>query len=118
MRSFAVICHDMDREQQREAVLSQLQKGAARRPYEAILTTTAVLGLLRIGAAASGRMLRIEVAGQSKGLGYKMSGEDMQLLQALGHIEHHGKFLEITERGNALVREMLAFAKAWEGGAA
>lgn len=101
--------------EQREAVLSTLQSGRAMRRHEVILTSPALLGLMRTSVSAGGRVVRRTLTADGPAQAGRVSAEDLQCLLGLGYLVErgNGKWLEITDAGNALVRDLVVFARGW-----
>lgn len=103
---------------ERLQVLSRLQSTRAAREHDVILTSRALLGLMRMAAADDNRVMRRTLTADGPQQSGRVSAEDLQCLKELGYMVERsgGKWLEITDTGNALVREMLEFARQWNGG--
>lgn len=104
-----------DTSEARVQTLGRCQSGRAMREFAAVLSSSGLLGLLRIAATQSGRWVRADLL--NGGGTYRMHGEDLAWLEQHGHLEKSGKWVVVTDQGNALVRAVLAFAQTWEGGA-
>lgn len=85
-----------------------------RRSRVSMLTSNALLGLMRIAAAPGGRTQRTGFVGGSHAT-YLMSGDDVQELIERKLLEADGtRYLAITQKGNGLVRHLLEVAKSYE----
>ena len=98
-----------------KAALQRCISERSRGGYELKLSSCGVVGLFRVANAAQGRFKRAELTANGPA-GYRLTGEDLAWLIARGHLMESDKWLEITDQGQTLVREMVAFAQGWEGG--
>ena len=98
----------------RAATLNRCQSSKAMREYELRLSSTGLLGLLKVAATQGGRWMRNDIVGCTGG---RMTGDDLAWLMQLGYLANAGKYVEVTDLGNALVRDLLVFAQEWKGGA-
>lgn len=96
----------------RAAALSRSM--SERKEFERMLSSSGLLWLLRIAAKQSGRMKRHDLT--HGGDSSRLKGEDLAWLLQAGHLQESGIWVEVTDQGNALVRDVLAFAQKWEGG--
>jgi hypothetical protein len=88
--------------------------GRMGRDHELVLSSSGLLGLLRLAAKGTGRTKRDELT--YGGNLNRMAGEDVHFLLQAGYLEERGKWVEVSDQGNALVRELLVFAQTWKGG--
>lgn len=102
----AVVCDDQ------AAALKRCM--SERKEFELRLSSGGLLWLLKIAATQTGRWKRHDLTrgGESN----RMKGEDLAWLLQVGHLQESGNWVEVTDQGNALVRDVLAFAQEWEGG--
>ncbi len=82
----------------------------ARGGYEVRVGTCGVRGLLTLAATYSGTLARKTLLCGSNH--QRMTGEDVQWMLAKGLMREKGLNLEITDKGNALVRAIVALANA------
>ena len=98
----------------REQALKSLMTEGGRRESSSILTSNALLGLMRIAATTDGRTQRTGFVGGGHA-NRLMSDDDVKELISRKWVEADGaRYLAITSEGNALVRHLLATAKEYK----
>lgn len=96
----------------RDAILS---RAVATRPVEVRVTTITLHALFRLAASETGRMA-VKDLNHSMGAKSRITLEDVEPLIARGWIARGThQVMEMTDAGNALVRELVAFANGKGG---
>ena len=113
-RSGALDRPELAHDQERAVALNRMQ-ATPREEFELIVTSAGLLALMRLAASKAGWLPRELITGS----GTSIQRADVAALIRAGWVEDRPKGYEITEAGNALVRELVAFAQgaSTKGGA-
>ena len=104
-RSGALDRPELAHDEGRAIALNQMQS-TPREAFEVIVTSGGLLALLRLAVSQAGWLPREKITGSSSPL----TRADVAAMIRAGWVEDRAKGYEITEAGNALVRELVAFA--------
>lgn len=95
------------------AILNELMSERRRGRVDLIITTMGLAALLTVGATCKGQ-LPWRTLNASGGNDRRVTVEDLQAMVDHGYLKRVGTYVEITDSGNDLIRELLNFTNAFE----